>query len=145
MTNAIRPASISCIYNLGSPVEYGGAVMHIKEGVRIGFETAIKMLTKMFYERNDIEFKRGNFRIKGEVIEIFPAYADSALRLQFLGDTVERVTWVDPLTGEGVPTNQVVTLYPAKHYITPESRLLPGIKQIEEDLEKRLKELRDHN
>jgi excinuclease ABC subunit B len=138
-------ASVSCIYNLGSPVEYGGAVMHIKEGVRIGFETAIKMLTKMFYERNDIEFKRGNFRIKGEVIEIFPAYADSALRLQFLGDTVERVTWVDPLTGEGVPTNQVVTLYPAKHYITPESRLLPGIKQIEEDLEKRLKELRDQN
>lgn len=138
-------ASVSCIYNLGSPVEYGGAVMHIKEGVRIGFETAIKMLTKMFYERNDIEFKRGNFRIKGEVIEIFPAYADSALRLQFLGDTVERVTWVDPLTGEGVPTNQVVTLYPAKHYITPESRLVPGIKQIEEDLEKRLKELRDQN
>lgn len=136
-------ASVSCIYNLGSPVEYGGAVMQIKEGVRLGFESVSKMLTKMFYERNEIDFKRGTYRVKGEIVDIFPAYADMALRLQFLGDVVEKVSWIDPLTGEAVGTNQTVTLYPAKHYITPESRLVPGIAQIEKDLEVRLKELRD--
>lgn len=136
-------ASVSCIYNLGSPVEYGGAVMQIREGVRLGFESVSKMLAKMFYERNDVEFKRGNFRVKGEVVEVFPAYSDNALRIQFLGDTVEKVSWIDPLTGEGETTNQTVTLYPAKHYITSESRLVPGIKEIEKDLDIRLKQLRE--
>lgn len=138
-------ASVSCIYNLGSPKEYGGAILQLKEGVRSGFDAILKMLTKMFYDRNDIEFKRGNFRVRGDTVDIFPAYSDSALRVQFLGNQIERVSHLDPVSGETTATNQVITLYPAKHYVTPEIRLLPGIKQIEIDLENRLKELKVQN
>lgn len=98
-------ASVSCIYNLGSPVEYGGAILHLKAGVRDGFETVLKMLTKMFYTRNDYDFSRGTFRVKGDTLDIFPAYSDAALRVEFLGDTIERVSHLDPLTGMATPTN----------------------------------------
>lgn len=138
-------ASVSCIYNLGSPVEYGGAILHLKAGVREGFETVLKMLTKMFYSRNDYDFNRGTFRVKGDTLDIFPAYSDAALRVEFLGDTIERVSHLDPLTGMATPTSQTITLYPAKHYVTPEQRIKPAIAQIEADLEKRLAELRSQN
>jgi excinuclease ABC subunit B len=138
-------ASVSAIYNLGSPVEYGGAILELKEGVRIGFESVFKMLTKMFYTRNDIDFKRSTYRVKGDTLDIFPSYTDQALRVQFLGDRIEKVSLLDALTGASTPTHQTITLYPAKHYITPEQRLKPGILQIEEDLAKRVKELKDQN
>ncbi len=141
--DVIVVASVSAIYNLGSPVEYGGATLDLKEGVRIGFESVFKMLTKMFYTRNDIDFKRGVYRVNGDTLDIFPAYTDQALRIQFLGDKIEKVSFLDALTGMVTPTHHTVTLYPAKHYITPEQRLKPGIIQIEEDLEKRVKELKD--
>lgn len=138
-------ASVSAIYNLGSPVEYGGAILELKEGVRIGFESVFKMLTKMFYSRNDIDFKRSTYRVKGDTVDIFPSYTDQAIRLQFLGEKIEKVSFLDPLTGSSTPTHQTFTLYPAKHYITPEQRLKPGIIQIEEDLRFRIKELKDQN
>jgi excinuclease ABC subunit B len=141
--DVIVVASVSAIYNLGSPVEYGGATLDLKEGVRIGFESVFKMLTKMFYTRNDIDFKRGVYRVNGDTLDIFPAYTDQALRIQFLGDKIEKVSFLDALTGMVTPTHHTVTLYPAKHYITPEQRLKPGIIQIEEDLQKRVKELKD--
>lgn len=138
-------ASVSCIYNLGSPEEYGGAILNLKAGVQSGFETVMKMLTKMFYSRNDYEFERGSFRVKGDTVDIFPAYSDSALRVEFLGNTIERVSHLDPVTGAATPTNFTITLYPAKHYVTPEARIKPAIAQIEADLAKRLFELRAQN
>ncbi len=138
-------ASVSCIYNLGSPKEYIGATMEIKAGMSLAIDSIIKMLTKMFYSRNEIDFKRSTFRVKGDTIDIFPSYTDHALRLELLGNKVERVSILDPLTGDITPTSHTITLYPAKHYITPEQRLMPGIAQIEKDLAKRLKELKDQN
>lgn len=138
-------ASVSCIYNLGSPKEYIGATMEIKAGMHLSPDSIIKMLTKMFYTRNEIDFKRSTFRVKGDTIDIFPSYTDHALRMELLGDKVERVSILDPLTGDITPTSHTITLYPAKHYITPEQRLMPGIAQIEKDLEIRLKELKSQN
>lgn len=135
-------ASVSCIYNLGSPVEYGGAILELKEGVRLGFESVMKMLTKMFYQRNDIDFKRSTYRVKGDTLDIFPSYSDQAVRVQFLGDRIEKISHLDPLTGSVIPTPQTLTIYPAKHYITPEQRLMPAVTQIETDLEIRVKELK---
>lgn len=140
--DVIVVASVSCIYNLGSPVEYGGATLDLKAGVRNSFESVFKMLTQMFYNRNDYDFQRGTFRVKGDTVDIFPAYSDSALRVEFLGNQIERVSNLDPVSGIATPTTHTVTLYPAKHYVTPQDRVKPGIAQIEIDLEKRLKELR---
>ncbi|MBI2022090.1 excinuclease ABC subunit UvrB [Candidatus Daviesbacteria bacterium] len=138
-------ASVSCIYNLGSPIEYGGAILDLKQGVRIAFESVLKMLQKMFYQRNDIDFKRSTFRVTGDTLDIFPSYSDSAVRVEFLGDKIERVSQLDPLTGQIIPTSQTVTIYPAKHYITPEQRLKPAVSQIEEDLRARVSELKREN
>ena len=135
-------ASVSCIYNLGSPAEYGGAILELKEGVRLGFNQIMKMLTKMFYSRNDIDFKRSTYRVKGDTLDIYPGYSESAVRVNFLGDKIEKISHLDPLTGSVTPTPQTLTVYPAKHYITPEARLLPAIKEIERDLQLRLAELR---
>ena len=143
--DVIVVASVSCIYNLGSPKEYGGAIMELKEGVRLGIESITKMLTKMFYQRNDFDFKRSTFRVKGDTIDIFPSYSDQAIRLQLLGDKIERVAHLDPLTGDYTPTPQTITLYPAKHYITPDEMMIPAMKQIEEDLRLRLIELKSQN
>lgn len=138
-------ASVSCIYNLGSPKEYIGATLELKNGVKDGIEQVMKMLTKMFYSRNDFDFKRSTYRVKGDTLDIFPSYTDHAIRVEFLGDKIERLSILDPLTGAITPTPQTMTLYPAKHYITPEQRLKPGIAQIEEDLEKRVFELKQQN
>ncbi len=135
-------ASVSAIYNLGSPIEYGQAILELKKGIKAPFEAILKILTKMFYSRNDIDFSRGTYRLKGDTLDIFPAYKDSAIRVEFLGDTIERVSILDPLTGDMTPTDELQVIYPAKHYVTPEQRLLPAMKQIEIDLEIRLKELK---
>ena len=143
--DVIVVASVSCIYNLGSPKEYIGATMEIKQGMHLSIDSIIKMLTKMFYTRNEIDFKRATFRVKGDTIDIFPAYSDHALRLEMLGDKLEKLSILNPLTGDLTPTLQTLTVYPAKHYVTPEQRIMPGIAQIEHDLEIRLKELKAQN
>lgn len=143
--DVIVVASVSAIYNLGNPIEYKGAILEIKNGVKLEFKSIMKMLTKMFYSRNDVDFKRSTYRVKGDTLDIFPGYTDSAVRINFLGDKIERVSHLNPLTGEITPTSQTLTIYPAKHYITPEQRLLPAMKQIELDLEIRLKELKKQN
>ncbi len=135
-------ASVSCIYNLGSPVEYGGAILELKMGVKLGFEQIKKMLHKMFYSRSDMDFKRSTYRVKGDTLDIYPSYSDTALRVQFLGDKIEKLLHLDPLTGVVTPIPQTVTIYPAKHYITNEARALTAIGQIEQDLRIRLEELR---
>lgn len=140
--DVIVVASVSCIYNLGSPVEYGQAILEIGRGMKAGMQQIMKILQKMYYERNEIDFKRGTYRVQGETIDIFPSYMDSGYRLQFLGDKVEKVGKLEVVTGNTEELVGTQVIYPAKHYITPEQRIVPGIKQIEIDLEKRLKELR---
>ncbi|OGE31873.1 excinuclease ABC subunit B [Candidatus Daviesbacteria bacterium RIFCSPHIGHO2_01_FULL_44_29] len=134
-------ASVSCIYNIGNPVEYGGAILELKQGVKVGIESVMKLLTKMFYNRNDYDFKRSTYRVRGDTVDIFPSYTDQAIRVEFLGDKIERLSHLDPLTGSVTPTPFIFTVYPAKHYITPEQRLKPGIAQIEQDLASRVKSL----
>ncbi len=143
--DVIVVASVSCIYNLGSPVEYGQAILAIGKGMKATFEQVLKILQKMYYDRNDIDFKRGTYRVRGESIDIFPSYLDTGYRLQFTVDRVEKVSSLDVVTGNTVEVEEPKVIYPAKHYITPEQRLIPGMKQIETDLEVRLKELREQN
>ncbi len=140
--DVIVVASVSAIYNLGSPSEYGGAILELKQGVKLGFEQIKKMLTKMFYVRNDFDFKRSTYRVKGDTLDIYPGYSESAIRVNFLGDKIEKISHLDPLTGAVTPTPHTLTLFPAKHYITPEARILPAIKEIEKDLESRIKSLK---
>ncbi|MCL5784252.1 MAG: excinuclease ABC subunit UvrB [Patescibacteria group bacterium] len=135
-------ASVSCIYNLGSPVEYGQAILEIGRGMKAGMQQVMKILQKMYYDRNDIEFKRGTYRVRGDTLDIFPSYMDQGYRLQFLGDRVEKISQLEVVTGNTTETQGTQTVYPAKHYITPEQRIVPGIKQIEIDLENRLKQLK---
>src|SRR5437762_10659286 len=91
-------ASVSCIYNLGSPVEYGGAILELKNGLKVGIESVLKMLTKMFYQRNDYDFQRSTYRLKGDTLDIFPSYTDQAVRVEFLGDKIERISHLDPVS-----------------------------------------------
>lgn len=135
-------ASVSAIYNLGSPVEYGQAILELKAGMKTTLRQVLKILTKMYYLRDNIDFKRGTFRLSGDTLDIFPAYLDQGYRVQFLGDRVEKVEKLDVLTGNTETLVDTQVIYPAKHYITPEQRLLPALKQIEIDLALRLKELK---
>ena len=143
--DVIVVASVSAIYNLGSPIEYGQAILELKTGMKAGFDAVLKILSKMFYVRNDIEFKRGNFRVKGDTLDVFPAYLDIGYRVAFLGDKVEKVSKLNPVTGDSEETKNTEIIYPAKHYITPDERFLPALVQIEKDLEQRLKELKSQN
>lgn len=139
--DVIVVASVSCIYNLGSPVEYGQAILEIGRGMKATFQQIMKILQKMYYERNDIDFRRGTYRVRGDTVDIFPSYMDSGYRLQVTVDRVEKVSTLNPVTGETVELEEPKIIYPAKHYITPQQRLVPGIKQIEKDLESRVKSL----
>lgn len=135
-------ASVSCIYNLGSPIEYGQAILEMGQGMKAGTAQIMKILQKMYYERNDIDFKRGSYRVRGDTMDIFPSYMDEGYRLQFLGEKLEKLHKLEVLSGETEEVQGTQVVYPAKHYITPEQRLVPGIRQIEKDLAGRLKELK---
>ncbi|MDD5147203.1 MAG: excinuclease ABC subunit UvrB [Candidatus Daviesbacteria bacterium] len=139
--DVIVVASVSCIYNLGSPVEYGQAILEIGSGMKTGMQAVMKILQKMYYERNDIDFQRGTYRVRGDTLDIFPPYLDQGYRLQFLGDKVEKVSQLEVVTGHITEMQGAQIIYPAKHYITPAQRIVPGIKQIEIDLESRVKSL----
>jgi excinuclease ABC subunit B len=134
-------ASVSCIYGLGSPEEYGEVVLTLKMGEERRREKILRHLTEIQYERNDTNFIRGRFRVRGDVLEIFPAYEDVAVRIEFFGDEIERMTEIDPLTGEILGRRQRLDIYPAKHWVTTRERLQAAIKLIEEELDERLKEL----
>lgn len=140
--DVIVVASVSAIYNLGSPIEYGAAILEIKQGIKVALNQVLMILNKMHYLRSDYEFARGSYRLKGDTLDIFPAYKDSAIRVNFLGNTIEKISILNPISGSVTPTKEIQMVYPAKHYVTPEQRLLPAIAQIEQDLEHRLQELK---
>ncbi len=140
--DVIIVASVSCIYSLGSPAEYGRDVVELRLGQARRRDLLLRHLVSIYYERNDVAFKRGTFRVRGDTVDIYPAYRDTALRIQFWGDTVERITEIDPLTGEILEERQAVHLYPARHFVTNADLLNEALKRIEAELEERLKELR---
>ena len=127
-------ASVSCIYGLGSPDEYGEVVLSLKVGQERRRDKILRHLTEIQYERNDANFVRGRFRVRGDVLEIFPAYEDVAVRVEFFGDEIERMTEIDPLTGEILGHRQKLDIYPAKHWVTTQERLNNAIKLIEYEL-----------
>ena len=135
-------ASVSCIYSLGSPEEYGRDIVELRVGETRRRDSVLRHLVAIFYERNDTAFKRGTFRVRGDTVDIFPAYRDTALRVEFWGDTVDRITEIDPLTGEALGERPALTVYPAKHFVTSAEQMVEGIKDIEKELAERLAELK---
>jgi excinuclease ABC subunit B len=136
-------ASVSCIYGLGDPAEYGKVTVKLKQGDRMRRELVLRELVETFYERNDTELRRGKFRLRGDTLEVVPAYADLAYRIEFFGDQVDRITEVDPLTGEVLRKLPEIEIFPAKHFITPQEKLTEALEVIEEELEGQLKLFRE--
>ena len=141
-SDVIIVASVSCIYGLGSPEEYRKFVLSLKRGERYNRHKLLHSLVDMQYERNDVDFTRGKFRIRGDTLEIQPAYEDLALRIEFFGDDLERIVEIEPLTGEILAELDAIDIYPAKHFVTSQDKLLRAIEKIEEELEGRLNELK---
>jgi excinuclease ABC subunit B len=134
-------ASVSCIYSLGAPEEYHGFALAIGRDKDYKRDGLARRLVDMQYERNDYDFTRGKFRIRGDTLEIQPAYQETALRIEFWGDKIERIVEVDPLTGQILAQHEEVDIYPAKHFVTSHEKLLAAIEDIKVELEERLKEL----
>ncbi|MDN3428752.1 excinuclease ABC subunit UvrB [Microbacterium sp. APC 3898] len=136
-------ASVSCIYGLGSPKEYRELVVSLRKGMEIERNQLLRKLVDVQYERNDINFIRGTFRVRGDVVEIFPASRDErCLRVEFFGDEIDRIREVDALTGEIIGERDHVAIFPASHFVTREDKMIKAIANIEEELEARLKEMR---
>ncbi len=135
-------ASVSCIYSLGEPEEYSGFVVNLKRSESYSREWLLHKLVDMQYERNDMDFTRSRFRIRGDTLEIQPAYEEMALRISFFGDELESIVEIDPLTGEVLREMETVAIYPAKHFVTSREKLLAGIEGIQQELKQRLAELK---
>lgn len=134
-------ASVSCIYSLGEPEEYNQTTVRLKVGETRNRDKLLRWLTDIYYERNDYNFTRGKIRVRGDAVEIFPAYEEIATRVEFWGDEIERIVDVDPLTGEILLNRQSVEIYPAKHFVTSKEKLQLAVTSIEAELEERLAEL----
>ena len=154
--DVIVVSSVSCIYNLGSPVEYGKVAIELRIGMKIRKIDLLKRLEQTYYERSDYDFKRGTYRVVGEVIDVYPAYQDFGLRLEILNDILVKISHFDPLTGDSIENvekynkeihlrEDFVVIFPAKHYVTAEETREEAFAQIEMDLDKRLFELRKEN
>ncbi|WP_270584018.1 excinuclease ABC subunit UvrB [Bacillus smithii] len=137
-------ASVSCIYGLGSPEEYRDLVVSLRVGMEMERDHLLRRLVDIQYERNDINFQRGTFRVRGDVVEIFPASRDEhCIRIEFFGDEIDRIREVNALTGEILGEREHVAIFPASHFVTREEKMKMAIRNIEIELEERLKELRD--
>jgi excinuclease ABC subunit B len=139
-------ASVSCIYGLGSPEEYREMVLSLRTGMEIERNQLLHRLVDIQYERNDIDFKRGTFRVRGDVVEIFPVSRDEhCVRVEFFGDEVDRIREVNALTGEIIGEREHIAIFPASHFVTREEKMRIAIENIEKELEERLEELREDN
>jgi excinuclease ABC subunit B len=135
-------ASVSCIFGLGQPEEYMSFVLNVAKGDSAGRSKIVRRLIDMQYERNDFDMARGRFRVRGDTIELMPAYEDLAIRIQFWGDVVEKIVTLDPLTGEMLGERDQIDIFPGKHFVTSEDRLKQALAGIERELEERLGVLR---
>jgi excinuclease ABC subunit B len=138
-------ASVSCIYNLGSPEEYKGLLVFIEKNQNICRDELIKRFIQIQYERNDYEFSRGKVRVRGDVVDIFPTYKEKAIRIELFGDTIEKISQIDPVSAKPLETLEKIAIYPAKHFIVSQELLKSAIKSIEWELEDHLKFLKKNN
>ena len=143
--DTIIVASVSCIYGIGSPDDYSTMSITIKKGERRQQDKLVRLLTDIQYQRNDIDFQRGTFRVRGDIVDIFPAGSDVAYRIEFFGDDVERITRIDPLTGEILGEPDETTIFPSSHYVTPKEKLEKALVQIKAEFEDRLAYFEKHD
>ncbi len=136
--DVIIVASVSCIYGIGSPEDYGQMSVVVKKGEKRSLEKFVRHLTDIQYQRNDIDFSRGTFRQRGDIIDVFPAGGDNAYRLEFFGDEVENISEINPLTGEIVRKPAEVHIFPSSHYVTPKEKLVHAIAGIKKEFEERV-------
>ena len=144
--DTIVVATVSAIYGLGAPESYLNMILHLDRGETIDQRSILRRLSSMQYTRNDIDFRRATFRVRGDVIDIYPADSErDALRIELFGDEVERLLWIDPLTGEVINETPRATIYPKTHYVTPKETVLDCLKTVREELKERIKFLKDND
>ena len=144
--DVIIVSSISCIYTLGDPIDYRNMVISLRQGMQKERDELIRKLVEIQYERNDINFTRNKFRVRGDVVEIFPAYAtDFAIRVEFFGDEIDRICEINTVTGEVKNVVSHVAIYPASHYIVPRERLLAGIEELRRECDERVEYFKANN
>lgn len=143
--DVIIVASVSCIYGIGSPGDYGEMAITVKKGERRAQDKFIRWLTDIQYHRNDIDFQRSTFRVRGDVVDVFPAGGETAYRIEFFGDEIDRLTEIDPLTGEILAEPEKVSIFPGSHYVTPQDKVKIAIEKIKFELEERLAYFEKHN
>lgn len=139
--DVIVVASVSCIYGLGIPEEYLNAAIPLRVGTEVNQRELLLALAEVQYDRHDLEMGRGKFRVRGDIVEIGPAYDDRVIRVEFFGDEIEAIRYIDPLTAETLASLDAVNIYPARHFVTPKERLEEACQRIEQELEERLAEL----
>src|SRR5688500_2879814 len=135
-------ASVSCIFGLGSPMEYKRSVLPIRKGVETDRDEMLRKLIDLQYSRNDMDFKRATFRVRGDVVELHPSYEEFAYRIEFFGDEITSIDAINPLTGELLKSEEQIFIYPAVHYVMPEDRLHDAVKNIRDELDLQVMKLR---
>ncbi len=144
--DVIIVASVSCIYSLGAPIDYKSMVISLRPGMKIERDALIRRLVDLQYERNDINFVRNKFRVRGDVVEIFPASnSENAIRVDFFDDEIDSISEIKVLTGELISRLSHIAIYPASHYIVPREKMVDAVKEIEREMEERVKYFTDHN
>ncbi len=143
--DVIIVASVSCIYGLGSPEAYHGLLLFLEKGATVPREKILNKLVEIQYERNDIDFHRGAFRVRGDIVEVFPAYEDRAIRIELFGDEVEAISEIDPLRGKVTERLDKIAIYPGSHYVTTQERMQRAIKNIRIELPERAEELKSQD
>lgn len=136
--DVIVVASVSCIYGIGSKEDYDAMVVPVRTGQELSRDQFLSRLVDLQYSRNDIEFSRGHFRVRGDTVELCPAYTEDALRVEFFGDEIERITRFEPLTGQKIESLSAVTVYPGKQFVTPADKMKRAILSIREELTDRI-------
>jgi excinuclease ABC subunit B len=143
--DTIIVASVSCIYGIGSPEDYSAMSIDVIKGERRQQDKFVRLLTDIQYQRNDIDFHRGTFRVKGDIVDVFPAGSDVAYRIEFFGDEVERLTRIDPLTGEILGEPSQLSIFPSSHYVTPKQKVERAIVEIKKEFEERMEFFEKHD
>ncbi|HUS40300.1 MAG TPA: excinuclease ABC subunit UvrB [Pirellulales bacterium] len=142
--DVIVVASVSCIYGLGSPDDYKEMMVHLARGEVVDRDQVLRKLIEIQYERNDIEFQRGRFRVRGDNVELWPSYEEFAFRLEFWGDDVEKLSIINPTSGEVIAEQEELFIYPCKHFVMPEERIENAVGEIREELDERLEQMRSN-
>lgn len=143
--DVIIVASVSCIYGIGSPEDYAQMSIKVKAGERRQQDKFVRLLTDIQYQRNDIDFARATFRVRGDVVDVFPAGKDQAYRIEFFGDEVDRITEIDPLTGEILGSPSMITIFPSSHYVTPKEKVEFALEGIRKEFKERLEWFEKHD